>query len=178
MALRSTASSIVGVQYDTHGAPFSDYRPAASANIVQKNSRQSVVGLTPSNMGQSRIGLQGIEPLAGDWSAVFQAETFFNPQSGQIANSLKSLAVNNGRTPATSGTNLDGSSAGQACRPPMPGFKSPQFGTITFGRQLTLLRRASSNTTPTTRRRRSACSAPRVRIRAAAAPKINASIRP
>ncbi|HUE10140.1 MAG TPA: hypothetical protein VMQ54_04350, partial [Steroidobacteraceae bacterium] len=28
----------LGLQYDTHGAPFSDYRPAASANIVQKNS--------------------------------------------------------------------------------------------------------------------------------------------
>jgi hypothetical protein len=91
----------LGLQYDTHGAPLSDYRPAASANIVQKNSRQSVTGITPSNMGQSRIGLQGVEPLAGDWSAVFQAETFFNPQSGEIADSLKSLTVNNGRTPAT-----------------------------------------------------------------------------
>ena len=34
----------VGLQYDTHGAPFSDYRPAASANIVHKDSRQSVLG--------------------------------------------------------------------------------------------------------------------------------------
>jgi predicted porin len=129
----------LGIQYDTHGAPFSDYRPAASANIVQKNSRQSVVGVTPSNMGQSRIGLRGIEPLTGDWSAVFQAETFFNPQSGQIANSLKSLAVNNGRTPANSSTNLDGSSAGQLLQTAYAGLKSPQYGTITFGRQLTLL---------------------------------------
>jgi predicted porin len=88
---------------------------------VQKNSRQSVTGLTPSNMGQSRVGLQGIEPLNGDWSAVFQVETFFNPQSGEIADSLKSLAVNNGRTPATQTTGLDGSSAGQASRPPLPG---------------------------------------------------------
>lgn len=47
--------------------------------------RQSVVGLTPSNMGQSRVGLQGTEALIGDWSAVFQIETFFNPQSGEIA---------------------------------------------------------------------------------------------
>jgi len=129
----------IGLQYDTHGAPFSDYRPAASANIVQKNSRQSVFGATPSNMGQSRIGLQGIEPLHGDWSAVFQAETFFNPQSGEIADSLKSLVVNNGRTPATSGTNLDGSSAGQAFQTAYVGLKSRPFGTITFGRQLTLL---------------------------------------
>ena len=129
----------VGLQYDTHGAPFSDFRPAASANIVQKNSRQSVFGVTPSNMGQSRVGLQGDEPLYGDWSAVFRIETFFNPQSGQIADALKSLTVNNGRTPANSGTNLDGSSAGQAFQTAFVGLSSKQFGTITFGRQLTLL---------------------------------------
>src|ERR1700693_3244792 len=91
----------IGFQYDTHSAPFTPYRPAASGNIVRQNSSQSVTGLTPSNMGQSRVGLQGIEALNGDWSAVFQAETFFNPQSGQIADSLQSLAVNNGRTLAT-----------------------------------------------------------------------------
>jgi hypothetical protein len=107
----------IGLQYDTHGAPFSDHRPADSGNIVQKNSRESVIGLTPSNIGQSRVGLQGIEPLYGDWSAVFQVETFFNPQSGEIADSLKSLAVNNGRTPSTQTTGLDGRSAGQILCP-------------------------------------------------------------
>ena len=62
----------LGLQYETHGAPFSDFHPAGSANIVQKNSRGSVFGATPSNMGQSRVGLQGIEHLGGDWSAVFK----------------------------------------------------------------------------------------------------------
>src|ERR1700738_2452200 len=103
----------IGLQYDTHSAPFTPYRPAASGNIVRQNSRQSVTGLTPSNMGQSRVGLQGIEPLYGDWSAVFRVESFFNPQSGEIADSLKSLAVNNGRTAATQSVGIDGSSAGQ-----------------------------------------------------------------
>src|SRR5271170_4814905 len=87
----------VGVQYDSHSAPFTPYRPSASGNIVRQNSNHSVTGLTPSNMGQSRVGLQGIEALNEDWSAVFQVETFFNPQSGEMADSLKSLAVNNGR---------------------------------------------------------------------------------
>ena len=83
----------IGVQYDTHSAPFTPYRPSASGNIVRQNSHQSVLGLTPSNMGQSRVGLQGDEPLGGDWSAIFQVETFFNPQSGEIADSLKSLPL-------------------------------------------------------------------------------------
>src|SRR5450756_560677 len=129
----------IGIQYDTHMAPFTPYRPAASGNIVRNNGRQSVTGLTPSNMGQSRVGLQGIEPLNGDWSAVFQVETFFNPQSGEIADSLKSLAVNNGRTPATQSVGVDGSSAGQAFQTAWVGFKSPRFGTLTFGRQVTMM---------------------------------------
>jgi predicted porin len=129
----------LGVQYDTHSAPFTPYRPAASGNIVRPNSNGSVTGLTPSNMGQSRVGLQGIEPLIADWSAVFQLETFFNPQSGEIADSLKSLAANNGRSLTAQTVNVDGSSAGQAFQTAWVGFKSERFGTLTYGRQVTLL---------------------------------------
>ena len=71
----------VGLQYETHGAPYSDYRPA-TGNIVQKNSRQSVFGVSPNNEGQSRVGLQGDEHLFGDWSGVFRVETFFKPAIG------------------------------------------------------------------------------------------------
>ena len=129
----------IGLQYDTHSAPFTPYRPSASGNIVRQNSSQSVTGLTPSNMGQTRVGLQGIEPLSGDWSAVFRVESFFNPQSGEIADSLKSLAVNNGRSLATQTVGVDGSSAGQAFQTAFVGLKSTRFGTLTFGRQSTLL---------------------------------------
>jgi len=130
----------IGVQFDTHSAPFTPYRPAASGNIVRQNSRESsAVGLTPSNMGQSRVGLQGTEALNDDWSAVFQIETFFNPQSGELADSLKSLTVNNGRSLATQTVGVDGSSAGQAFQTAWIGFKSARFGTLTFGRQTALL---------------------------------------
>src|SRR6202051_1060977 len=138
----------VGLQYDTHSAPFTPYRPAASGNIVRQNSRQSVTGLTPSNMGQSRVGLQGIEALNDDWSAVFQVEAFFNPQSGEIADSLKSLTVNNGRSLATQTVAVDGSSAGQAFQTAWVGLKSAQFGTLTFGRQATLLLEGSIKDDP------------------------------
>jgi predicted porin len=129
----------LGVQYDTHSAPFTPYRPSASGNIVRQNSQRSVIGLTPSNMGQSRVGLQGTEALNEVWSAIFQIETFFNPQSGEIADSLKSLAVNNGRSLATQTVNVDGSSAGQAFQTAWVGLKSVRFGSLTFGRQTALL---------------------------------------
>src|SRR5215831_14326369 len=129
----------IGLQYDTHSAPFTPYRPAASGNIVRQNSRQSALGLTPSNMGQSRIGLQGTEALNDEWSAVFQVETFFNPQSGEIANSLKSLTANNGLALGQQSVGVDGSSAGQAFQTSWVGLKSQRFGTLTFGRQVTLV---------------------------------------
>ncbi len=129
----------IGLQYDTHSAPFTPYRAAASGNIVRQNSRESVIGLTPSNMGQSRVGLQGTEALTEDLSAVFQVETFFNPQSGEIADSLKSLAVNNGRPLAAQSVGVDGSSAGQAFQTAYVGLKSERFGVLTFGRQVALL---------------------------------------
>jgi predicted porin len=129
----------VGLQYQTHGAPINDYFVAGSADIVQKNSNHSIMGVTPSNLSQSRVGLQGIEPLVGDWSGVFKLETFFNPQSGQISDALKSLAQNNGRPLGSQTTNLDSSVAGQAFQQSFAGFSSKTFGTITFGRQNTVL---------------------------------------
>ena len=129
----------IGLQYDTHSAPFTPYRPAASGNIVRQNDYQSAFGLTPSNMGQSRVGLRGNEPLAEGWSALFQVETFFNPQSGQIANSLESLARNNGKALDAQNIGVDGSSAGQAFQTAYVGVKSERFGSLTFGRQVTLL---------------------------------------
>jgi predicted porin len=131
----------IGLQYETHGAPISDYFPAGSESIIQKNSNHSVFGATPSNMSQSRIGLSGAEPLPGmgDLQAVFKLETFFNPQSGEIADALKSQVLNNGRPLAEQTTNVDSSVAGQAFQQAFAGFSSKTFGTLTFGRQNTLL---------------------------------------
>jgi predicted porin len=131
----------IGLQYQTHGAPINDFFPGGSADIVQKNSNHSIIGVTPNNLSQSRIGLNGVEPLFDDWSAVFKLETFFNPQSGEISDALKSLAQNNGRSVAsgTQTTNLDSSVAGQFFTQSFVGFSSKSAGTLTFGRQNTLL---------------------------------------
>jgi len=129
----------VGVQDQSHGAPISDYFVAGSAEVVQKNSNRSVTGVTPSNLSNSRVGLQGNEPIIGDWSGVFKLETFFNPQSGQISDALKSLVQNNGRSLATQTTNVDSSASGQTFIQSLAGFSSKTFGTITFGRQNTVL---------------------------------------
>ncbi|MBS0366563.1 MAG: porin [Proteobacteria bacterium] len=129
----------IGLQYDTHMAPFTPYRPAASGNIVRSNSYRAVLGLTPSNMGQSRLGLQGNEPLTDDLAAVFQIETFFNPQSGELADSVRSVTANNGKAAKNQSVGVDGSSAGQLFQTAWLGLTSRRFGTLTFGRQQALI---------------------------------------
>lgn len=129
----------IGLQYDTHSAPFSDYYPAGSGDVVQKNSNNAVFGVTPSNLSQSRVGLQGKEPLNFmDWSGVFKVETFFNPQSGNISDGLKSLVQNNGKALVDQNVGIDSSVAGQPFQQAFAGLSSPTFGTVTFGRQNTI----------------------------------------
>ena len=130
----------VGLQYQTHGVPISDYFPAGTESIIQKNSNGSITAVTPSNLSQSRIGLSGNEPLTGDWSGVFRLETFFNPQSGDLSDALKSQVLNNGRVLSAQSTNVDSSVAGQLfAGAAYAGFSSPTVGTFTFGRHVTLL---------------------------------------
>jgi predicted porin len=123
-------------QYETHGAPFSNYFISGGSDIVQKNSNNAVSGFTSNGMSQSRVGLQGKEPLHfGDWSGVFKLETYFNPASGQMTDAIKSVAQNNGRPLDAQSTNIDSSIAGQPFEQAFVGISSPTWGTFTFGRQ-------------------------------------------
>jgi predicted porin len=130
----------IGVQYDTHSAPFSDYFPATSGSLLQKNGYDSPTGLTSNNLSQSRIGLSGNEPLFGDWAAVFRLETFFNPSSGDLSDALKSVALNNGKALTSQNVGVDSSVAGQLFGGAAYfGVASPTIGSFTFGRNVTLV---------------------------------------
>jgi predicted porin len=130
----------IGVQYNTHSAPYSDYFPATSGSLLQKNGYDSPIGLTSSNLSQSRIGLSGNEPLWGDWAGVFRLETFFNPSSGNISDALKSVALNNGKALTTQNVGVDSSVAGQTfAGAAYLGLASPTVGSFTFGRNVTLV---------------------------------------
>jgi predicted porin len=130
----------LGVQYDTHSAPFSDYFPATSGSLLQKNGYDSPVGFTSNNLSQSRIGLSGNEPLWGDWAGVFRLETFFNPSSGDLSDALKSVALNNGKAVTTQNVGVDSSVAGQIfAGAAYAGLASPTIGSFTFGRNVTLV---------------------------------------
>jgi predicted porin len=129
----------IGLQYETHGATLSDYFSNGGNSLLQKNSYKSVLGATPSNMSQSRVGVRGKEPLLDDWSGVFQVETYFNPQSGNLADGPKSLVLNNGKALTAQSTGVDSSVAGQPFEIAYAGVSSVRYGTLTFGRQTGLM---------------------------------------
>ena len=130
----------IGVQYNTHSAPYSDYFPATTGSLLQKNAYDSPVGLSSNNLSQSRIGLSGNEPLWGDWAAVFRLETFFNPHSGDISDALKSVALNNGKALNQQQVGVDSSVAGQLFSgAAYLGLASPTVGSFTFGRNVTIV---------------------------------------
>ncbi len=70
---------------------------------------------------------------------MFKLETFFNPSTGQISDALRDETRNNGRGINAQSTDIDSSVAGQAFQTAYAGVSSKTFGTLTFGRQVTLL---------------------------------------
>jgi predicted porin len=128
----------IGVQYQTHGVPTSDYFQSGTETVIQKNSQGSVTAVTSSNLQQSRIGIAGNEPLIGDWAGVFRVETAFNPANGNISDALKSQVLNNGVPITKQTTNVDSSYAGEFFNnAAYLGLASPRVGSFTFGRHVT-----------------------------------------
>jgi predicted porin len=130
----------VGLHYENRGAPMSDYFPAMTNDLINKNSRQSIFVLNSNNLSQSRVGLKGLEPLGGGFNAIFRLETFFNPTSGNLSDALKSLTLNNGKPLDQQSVGIDSSVAGQVfAGAAFLGLSHKDYGTLTFGRQLNFI---------------------------------------
>ena len=130
----------VNLTYLSNGMPQSDYLSGGTYSLIQKNSNRTVFGAGENGLTQSRIGLQGTKEVAGGWSGIFRLETIFNPLSGDIADALKSMTVDNGKPVTAQTTSADSSLAGQLFNSAAYlGFSHPELGTITFGRQNGLL---------------------------------------
>jgi predicted porin len=139
----------VGIAYLTHGAPLSQTWAPGLPYFVQNFSNHSIVSAGPNGLSQSKVGLSGVEPLWGDWTGVFRLETGFDPTSGRLTDGPASLVANNGRTAATKISAGDSSRAGQPFEgAAWAGVSSKTFGTLTFGRQATLMSDALSKYDP------------------------------
>jgi predicted porin len=129
-----------GAGYESHGAPFNGNYPNGVNTLIKKNGRRSQISIAPNGLGQSYIGVKGKEPIASDWSLVFNLQNGFDPYTLQRANGPKSLVQNN-TTPLDQQTaNGDSSRAGQLFNTQAyAGLSHPTFGQLTAGRQNSLI---------------------------------------
>jgi predicted porin len=137
-----TLSGVVdlGLAYQTHGTPLNSDYYTGLEYVISKNSNHSVATVAPSGLSQSKIVLSGYEPFAADWAGVFKLETDFNPQSGALANSSKSMLENAGVPLDRQSTNTDGNKNGQIFGgSAYLGVSSKAYGTLTAGRQTSTL---------------------------------------
>jgi predicted porin len=129
-----------GYGYETNGAPFAPMTGSGVNYFPGKNSQGGKWLLSPNALTVSNVGIQIKEPLGLGWSFVGQLEMGFNPESLQIANGVHSVASQIGVPLALQNAYGDSNSQGQFYNNlGFAGFSHDAWGTITFGRQNTLM---------------------------------------
>ena len=130
----------IGIAHQTHGTPLSQDWFVGVQYLISKSSNKPITSVAPNGLSQSRLGLKGVEPVGADLDFVFNAETGFDPQSGNLADALAALTHNNG-VPLDRQTSAgDSARAGQFINgQAYAGLSSKDFGTLTAGRHNTVL---------------------------------------
>jgi predicted porin len=129
-----------GLAYLNHGAPLSATYGAGLPFMIQKFSNRSEVSQFSNGLSQSKIGVAIQEPLGGGFSVVGRVETGFLPTSGRLYDGPASLLKNNGRSLAQYVEEGDSARAGQLINGRAYfGVSSKTFGTLTYGRQYSLI---------------------------------------
>jgi predicted porin len=129
----------MGVTYQNHGAPLSNTAGLGLNYLISKNSNRSYFGVGPNALSSSFVGLKGDQEIADGWSAIFNLQTGFNPQSGKLSDGLGSIVQNNGLAIGQQNSFADSAKDGQAFNvAAYAGLSSPIYGTLTYGRQSAL----------------------------------------
>jgi predicted porin len=128
----------IGAGWVSHGTPPNGLNYEGES-LVNRNGNSSRFLIAPNNLSQTGLGIKGIEEIAYGWSAVFNASTGINPNSGQLASAPGTAVLNNGLPRGAYSTVIDGSRAGQVFNDEFyGGVSSLVFGGLTFGRQRAL----------------------------------------
>ncbi len=131
----------IGYAYQTNGLPYSPYFYTGLNYANQTLSKGSQSQLTNNAMEQSKIGVKAEEELGYGFAAIGKLETGFNPASGELANACESVQqASNYNHQANTLAYNDGGRCGQFLNgEAYGGFSNPTYGTITGGRQSSLV---------------------------------------
>ncbi len=135
----------MGGTYQTHGAPFDPNFPTGASYLLgggggNATGRTAGFGLGPNAMSQSNVGVKIQEPIApGGWSFIANGELAFDPYSGLLANAPQALQNAIGVPQNQQSLPINSSRWGWLNTNQYVGFSQPVFGTLTFGRQNTLM---------------------------------------
>ena len=130
----------IGAGYSKFGAPWNGTVNFADNYLISKAGRPNVYELAPNALSQSNVGVKVKEDFAPGWSFVGLAETGFDPFSLELANGPGAMAQNTNLPLAAQSTSGNSARAGQWFNSQVfAGLANSTFGTLTFGRQNTLL---------------------------------------
>lgn len=130
----------IGVAYQSHGTPLSQDWFVGVQYLISKSSNKPITSIAPNGLSQSRLGLRGTESINEDLDFIFNAETGFDPQSGNLADAPAALTHNNGVPLERQTSAGDSARAGQLFNgQAYAGISSKAAGTLTVGRQNTVL---------------------------------------
>jgi GBP family porin len=128
----------VGVGNIEHSANFDPNFGSGIVPINQKStsggtSAKSATGMFNGGLSADRWGLRGQEDLGGGMKAIFNVESAFSITNGTVSNAAQSLAHNTAAGPNISS---DSAVSGQLFSRAANAGLSGDFGTVTFGRNV------------------------------------------
>ena len=132
----------VGYAYIHNGAypSGSQYYGASVSVYSSPYNHGNVSTLNNNGLQLSNVGLKIEEKVGGDFTAIGKLETQFNPLSGELGDACASLLRYSGEPLYEQQKNNDGTRCGQAfANAAYGGVSHPLFGTVTVGRQSSLV---------------------------------------
>jgi hypothetical protein len=67
-----------GAGYESHGVPFNGNYLNGVETLISKSSSRPRHTIAPNGLGQSHVGIDGVEPIVSDWSLVFKFKNGFD----------------------------------------------------------------------------------------------------
>jgi predicted porin len=129
----------VGEAYETNGAPLDKFAGRTDSFLGKMNLGGKWLP-SQNALSASNIGVQIKEPLGAGWSFIGQLEAGFNPYSLELTNNVHGVYVNRGIPLAQQTGYGDANTEGKFYNGlGFAGVSHDTYGTLTFGRQNTLM---------------------------------------